>query len=211
MADKQDIKVIIAIPSSDASGMNVLTAQCIGAAIIEAGGLVVDIIVRRSCDIASNRTWLVNKAIEVGATHVLFVDCDMLFPSGVIKQMLSHKKEIVGVEYAARTFPIKGVFEPLEEGGRKKDEIYKAKFTGMGLMLIDLAIFKDPKFGVNEEGEKTQWFSFGRDSQGTLTLGEDAWFSFVARFAGYDTWLDPTIKMFHLGEYGYCLPDDYKL
>lgn len=181
--------------------MNVLTAQCIGAAIIEAGGLVVDIIVRRSCDIVSNRTWLVNKAIEVGGTHILFVDCDMLFPAGVIKQMLSHNKEIVGVEYNGRTFPLKGVFEPLEE--RKENELYKAKFTGMGLMLIDLTIFNDPKFGVDVEGKRSPWFNFGRDSQGALALGEDAWFSFVARDAGYDTWLDPTIKMYHLGEYGY--------
>ncbi len=203
MADKpeKEIKIVIGIPSSDASGMNVLTAQCIGAAIIEAGGLVMDMVVRRSCDIVSNRTWLVNRAIEVGGTHILFVDCDMLFPSGVIKQMLAHEKEIVGVEYNARTFPLKGVFEPLET--RNEKELYKAKFTGMGLMLIDLAIFKDPKFGVDAEGKHTPWFNFGRDSQGSLAMGEDAWFSFMARDAGYDTWLDPTIKMYHLGEYGY--------
>lgn len=207
MANKT-IKVVIAVPSSDASGMNVLTAQCVGAAIIEAKGKVVDFIVRRSCDIVSNRTWLVNKAIEAGGTHILFVDCDMLFPSGAIDRMLAHNKEIVGVEYAARTFPLKGVFEPLEE--RKKDEIYKAKFTGMGLMLIDLSIFKDPKFGVDKSGKRTPWFSFGRDSQGNLAMGEDAWFSFMARDSGYDTWIDPTMLIYHLGEYGYCLPEDYK-
>lgn len=205
--DNKEIKVVIGVPSSDASGMNVLTAQCIGAAIIEAKGKVHDFIVRRSCDIVSNRTWLVNKAIEAGGTHILFVDCDMLFPSGVIEKMLGHEKEIVGVEYVARTFPIKEVFEPLTPEDRKKDELYKAKFTGMGLMLIDLSIFKDPKFGVDEEGKRTPWFSFGRDSQGNLAMGEDAWFSFMARDSGYDTWIDPTIQMFHLGEYGYCLPE----
>lgn len=206
--ESKDIKVVVAVPSSDASGMNVLTAQCISSAIIKAGGLVSDMIVRRSCDIVSNRTWLVNEAIRVGGTHVLFVDCDMLFPPDVIKTMLAHKKEIVGVEYAGRTFPIKSVCEPLTE--RSETELYKAKYTGMGLMLIDLAIFKDPKFGVAEDGKKTAWFSFGRDSQGNLTWGEDAWFSFVAADSGYPTWIDPTIQMYHLGEYGYCLPKDYK-
>lgn len=194
-------KVAIAIPSSDASGMNVLTAQCIGAAIIEAGGLVTECMVRRSCDIVSNRTWLVNAAIKAGATHILFVDCDMLFPSDVIKTMLAHKKEIVSVEYNGRSFPLKGVFEPLTE--RSETELYKAKFTGMGLMLIQLSIFSDPKFGIDEDGKPTPWFNFGRDSQGNLAMGEDAWFSFMARDAGFDTWIDPTIKMYHLGEYGF--------
>ncbi len=198
MANKP--KIVIGVPCSDAMGMNVLTAQCVGASIIEAKGKVVDIVVRRSCDIVSNRTWLVNKAIEIGGTHLLFVDCDMLFPSGIIDALLAHNKEIVGVEYNARTFPLKGVFEPLEE---KKDTLYKAKFAGMGVMLIDLSIFSDPKLGVDAEGKKTPWFSFGRDSQGNLAMGEDAWFSFMARDAGYDTWIDPTQKIYHLGEYGY--------
>ncbi len=202
MASKyKEPKIVIAVPSSDASGMNVLTAQAIGASIIEAGGIVIDYIVRRSCDIVSNRTWLVNAAIKAGGTHILFVDCDMLFPANVIKTMLAHEKEIVGVEYNGRTFPLQGVFKPLTE--RDPEKLYKANYTGMGLMLIDLAIFSDPKFGVDADGKKTPWFSFGRDSQGQLVLGEDAWFSNVARDAGYDTWLDPTIKIYHLGEYGF--------
>ncbi len=208
MTDKQDIKIAICIPSSDASGMNVLTAQCIGAAIIESEGLVKDIIVRRSCDIVSNRTWLVQESIRKGMTHVLFVDCDMLFPSGVVKAMLAHGKEIIGVEYPCRTFPIKETFEPLEE--RSATEIYKGKFAGMGLMLIDLSIFKDPKFGFDADGKQSPWFAMGRDSNGGLAMGEDAWFCFVARDSGHDTWIDPTILMYHLGEFGYSLPKDYK-
>ncbi|MBP9771414.1 MAG: hypothetical protein KBD16_00600 [Candidatus Pacebacteria bacterium] len=205
MEQKQkEIKVAICVPSSDAGGMNVLTAQCIGAAIIESEGLVQDIIVRRSCDIVSNRTWLLQEAIRKGMTHVLFVDCDMLFPSGAIKQMLAHDKEIVAVEYPARTFPLKKTFEPLTE--ESATELYKAKFAGMGLMLIDLSILQDPKFGIDADGKKSPWLSFGRDSNGALAMGEDAWFCFVARDSGYDTWIDPTILMYHLGEYGYCLP-----
>ncbi len=201
METEKDIKVVVAVPSSDASGRNVMTAKAIGSTIIDARDLVVDFIVRRSCDIASNRTWLVNEALEAGGTHILFVDCDMLFPADTIRRLLAHKKEIVGVEYNARKFPLKGVQEPLTE--RSDTEIYKAKFAGTGLMLINLSIFKDPKFGIDDKGNTCQWFSFGRDSQGNLALGEDAWFCFVARDAGYDTWIDPTLKIYHLGEYGY--------
>lgn len=178
-----------------------MTAHSIGAAIIHSKELVTDIIVRRSCDIVSNRTWLVNEAIKSDATHILFVDCDMIFPADTIETLLAHNKEIVGVEYNARKFPLEGVQKPLTE--RSDTELYKALFAGFGVILIDLTIFKDPKFGIDAEGKRSPWFSFGRDSQGNLAMGEDGWFCFVARDAGYDTWIDPTIKIYHLGEYGY--------
>src|SRR3990167_9476809 len=158
MANKskqKEIKVVIGVPVSDSNAMNALTAQAIGASIISAEGLVIDFILRQSCDIVSNRTFLVNAAIKAGATHIFFVDCDMLFPHDIIKTLLAHKKEIVGVEYNARTFPLKGVQEPLTV--RSATELYKAKYAGMGVMLIDLAIFKDPNFGVDENGKHTAW------------------------------------------------------
>ena len=73
-------KVVIGVPVSDTDAMRALTAQAIGGCIIGAKGLVIDMILRRSCDIVSNRTWLVNEAIKNGGTHILFVDSDMIFP-----------------------------------------------------------------------------------------------------------------------------------
>ncbi len=192
-------KVIVCVPCSDADAMRALTAQAIGGCIIGANGMVLDMVLRRSCDIVSNRTWLVNNAINAGATHILFIDSDMIFPYDIIPKLLAHKKEIVGCEYNKREFPLKKVSEPLTE--ESKTELYKAKHNGLGVTLIDLSIFKDPKFGIGVDGKRSPWFSFGRDSQGNLVLGEDAWFSNVARDAGYDTWIDPTIKVGHIGEY----------
>jgi hypothetical protein len=201
MADKTKNKIIIGVPCSDAEAMRALTAQALCGAIIGAEGLVIDMVLRRSCDIVSNRTWLVNQALKAGATHLLFVDCDMMFPYDVIPKLLAHDKEIIGAEYNKREFPLTKVSKPLTE--ESATELYKAKHNGLGLTLIKLSIFKDPKFGVSEDGKRTAWFSFGRDSEGALVMGEDAWFSNVARDAGYDTWIDPTIKVFHIGEYGF--------
>ncbi len=196
-----ETKVVIGMPVSDSGGVFALTTQAVCAAVIEAKGLVIDMKLRQSCDIVSNRTALVNGAIESGATHILFVDYDMLFPPDIITKLLAHKKAIVGVEYHRRKFPLEGTSEPLVE--RDEKGLYKAKYAGMGLMLIDLAIFKDPKFGVDDKGKRTPWFNFGRDSQGALAMGEDAWFCFMARDSGYDTWVDPTIKIGHIGNYIY--------
>lgn len=198
---KKNTKVIICVPCSDSAAMKARTAHSIGISVIGATGLVTDFLLRMSCDIVSSRTWLINEAIKRGATHVLFVDTDMVFPEDTIPRLLAHGKRIVGVEYNKREFPLKGVFEPLIE--RSENELYKAKYTGMGVMLIDLSIFADPKFGLREDGRKNAWFNFGRDSQGALVMGEDVWFSNVARDAGYDTWIDPTLKVAHEGAYLY--------
>lgn len=194
---KENIKVIIGVPVADNDAMRALTAQAIGGSIIgahQAGIEVIDMVLRRSCDIVSNRTWLVRYALESGATHLLFVDADMLFPSDVIPKMLAHKKEIVGVKYKKRQFPVEWLLKPLEGEAESETEAFKVSHVGTGLMLIDLKVF------ATMPGP---WFNFGRDSQGALAMGEDVWFCNSARDAGFDTWVDPTINTGHIGEYIY--------
>ena len=188
---KNKIKVVIGVPCNDRV-MFPQTAHSIGGAIIGSEGLVTDFILRLGCDIVSGRTGLVREALAKGATHLLFVDTDMVFPKDVIKTMLAHDKDIVGVEYNRRRFPIEGTSEPLTE---KSDTLYQAKHCGTGLMLIKLSIFDKPWKGA--------WFNFGRDSEGMLKIGEDAWFCYSARDMGFETWIDPTISVKHIGEYAY--------
>lgn len=198
---KKNTKVIIAVPTADAGYMKVMTAHAIGCTIIENADIISDYLVRVSCDIVSSRTWLVNEAIKNGGTHILFVDSDMHFMMSALGRLLSHNKEIVAAEYNKRQFPLTPVYKPMSE--RSETELYEAEYAGMGLMLIDLSIFKDPNFGIGSDGKRNAWFSFGRGSQGELVMGEDQWFSNVARDAGYKTYLDPTIKVRHLGEYAF--------
>ena len=169
------------------------TAHAIGCLILENKDIIQDFLIYKGCDIVSARTWLVRQALEKGATHLLFLDSDMLFPSFALKQLLAHRKDIVSVEYNKRKFPLEKVTKPLTE---ESTELYPGRVLGTGFMLIDLSIFRNP-----EKPMKEPWFSFGRDSQGALVLGEDAWFVNTARDAGYESWIDPTIKVFHIGEY----------
>lgn len=199
--NKQKPKVIIAVPCSDSLAMKTLTAHAIGCTILGAKDIVSDFLIRVSCDIVSSRTWLVNEAIKNGGTHILFVDSDMHFMMSTLHKLLAHNKEIVACEYNKRQFPLTPTFKPMAE--KSETDLYEANYAGMGCMLINLDIFKDPKFGIGHDGKKNAWFNFGRDSQGNLAMGEDAWFSNVARDAGYKTWIDPTIKVGHIGEYIY--------
>ena len=193
-------KVIIAVPCSDSMSMKAMTAHAIGCTIIGAKDLVTDFILRISCDIVSSRTWLVNEAIKNGGTHILFIDSDMHFNMSTLHSLLAHKKEIVATEYNKRQFPLEGTFRPMTE--RSETELYEANYAGMGCMLIDLSIF-EKEWVDSETGKKLPWFNFGRDSQGNLAMGEDAFFSNAAREMGIKTYIDPKIKVKHQGDYMY--------
>ena len=186
-------KIIIGMGCQDI--IHTSTAHAIGCAII-GNPNIVDFLVYKGCDIVSARTWLVRQALKAEATHLLFVDSDIMFPPDAIDRLLAHNKDIVGVEYNKRKFPLEKVSKPLTE--ESATELYQGKVLGTGLMLINLDIFRKKNHPMKEP-----WFNFGRDSQGQLVLGEDAWFVYTARDAGYESWIDPTIKVGHLGEYMY--------
>lgn len=199
---KREPKIIIGVPCMDT--MKSTTAHCIGRAII-GDPAIVDFLMMQSCEIASARTWLVNEAIKRGGTHLLFVDSDMEFPQEAIQQLLAHGKDIVGVNYNKRKFPLESTVTQLQESEASDTELHRVRIAGTGLMLIDLKVFTDGKLGAPTEKDPkgSAWFSFGRDSQGNIVLGEDAWFCLVAQDAGYGVWVDPTIKVHHLGTFGY--------
>lgn len=209
--ENNEIKVVIGMPSKDI--VSARAAHSLGCEIIAAEGKVINFFLRQSCEIASARTFLVNAAITAGGTHLLFWDSDIVPVNkdgeenfSVIDKLLAHKKQIVGVQYNMRKFPLEPVYSSHHKEWQDKvseTELFEAEFAATGLMLIDLAIFKDPKFGLDEQGRRSSWFSFGRDSEGNLAMGEDAWFCNVARDAGYKTYIDPTIKVLHAGEYLY--------
>lgn len=186
-------KVIVGMPCTEM--MKSKTAHAIGCLLLE-DPTIVDFLMIQSCDLSSSRMWLTREAKEKGATHLLFVDSDMLFPPDTLRRLLAHDKDIIGVDYHKRKFPLETV-TAYKDGIEKSDtEPFKVKVAGTGVMLVRLSIFDDPKMDPN-------WFSFGRNAKGENTLGEDGWFCFTAQDAGYDVWIDPTIKVLHLGEYGY--------
>lgn len=198
------------MPSTDI--VRARTAHAIGCAIMASKGLVVDFLLKQSCELASARTWLVQQAIKNGGTHLLFWDSDIVPVNtkvgedfNIIEKLLSHNKPIVGVQYNKRTFPLEPVYKSHHKEWQDKvseTELFEAQFAATGLLLIDLSIF-EKEWVDPQTGRKTPWFSFGRDSQGALTLGEDAWFCNSARDNGFSTFIDPTIKVLHCGEYLY--------
>lgn len=193
MANKQKPKIILAMACQDI--IRAKTAHAIACATIGDSNII-DFLMMQSCDISSARTWLVKQAIEKGATHLFFVDSDMTFPHDTIQRLLARDKDIIGVEYHKRVFPLVTVTAYLADEKKSETEPFKVGVAGTGVMLIKLALFDDPKLDKN-------WFSFGRNAAGEHVIGEDGWFCNTARAAGYDVWVDPSIKVGHLGEYAF--------
>ena len=187
-------RIVIGLPATEM--MKSKTAHAIGAMMLHSADKIIDFLLIQSCDIASSRTWLAKQAVEKGATHLLFVDSDMLFPSDALEQLLAHDKDIIGVEYHKRKFPLETVTAYMPDVEKSETEPFKVGIAGTGLMLIKTDVFKNPKLDPN-------WFSFGRNAKGENVIGEDGWFSNSVRSIGYDVWVDPVVKVLHLGEYGY--------
>lgn len=166
------------------------TMHSIACNIIASKGVVSDVLMRQGGDIVSARTWCVKEAIKKGATHLLFVDSDMQFSPEALNTLLKHDKDIVGVRYNKRKFPLEPTHKPLTEESDTK--LFKAESLGTGLMLIKLSII---------EKMTEPLFLFGRDKEGQVVIGEDVWFCRTAQDCGFEVWCDPTLKVGHLGDY----------
>ena len=191
MKTEKKPKVVIGMAIAESGAMKARTAHSVACAILRSEGVISDFIMKISCDVVANRTQLVKEAILAGGTHLLFVDSDMQFPSDAVTKLLKADKDIVGVEYNKRIMPPTPIFNY----ENKQATLYQTNVVGTGLMLIKLSIFEKMKDEV--------WFTFGRNKNGDTVVGEDVWFCNTARDAGFEVWCDPTIKVYHLGEYGF--------
>lgn len=156
------------------------------------------------------RNWLCNQAIKNQATHVLFVDPDMKFPSTCANQLLQLDKPVVGVWAHRKTIPLVPAVVVQEEDRRRgaEDSERPAEpfnrlggnpiLVGTGIMLIDLLKIKGlswPWFKAEE-----QWTPIG---ERVSCAGEDLFFCQKVLEAGYEVWCDPTIPVKHIGDFDY--------
>lgn len=173
-------------------------------------GVVVDLSNPIGSDLVSVRTLGAREAIERGATHILWVDSDMIMPDDSALRLLSHNLPIVAVNYVMKRkemLPVTSIDgERISSVGRSGIE--KIDGTGMGLMMTNVEIYhkmKFPWFGH-------RWFP----NEGTSCIGvpknmeewpasfEDAYFCDRARQSGIDIYVDHDLSL-QTGHYGGCV------
>lgn len=160
--------------------------------------------------IFDQRNSLVRTAVEEKCDYILFIDADMRFPKTTLERLLSHNKDIIGVNATTRMMPPKptarniqinedGSVDWLEVFSNKEKGIGKVDAIGCGVMLIKTSCLKDiPQ----------PYFYFEQLLKGKL-LGEDIYFCIKAKDAGIDTWVDHDLSMEigHVGSYTYGWDD----
>jgi predicted O-methyltransferase YrrM len=128
-----------------------------------------------------------------GASHIMFIDSDMMFPKTALKQLLTRDKDIIGANYIQRvrqdqwSAQIRGesVISTEQNGVQEVDSI------GMGVCLIKTEVFKTiPQPWFNTPFENNQY------------MGEDNFFCRLAQEHGYKIYVDHDLsqQVRHIGE-----------
>jgi len=136
-----------------------------------------------------------NAVLHARASHIMFIDSDMMFPKNTVEKLLSRNKDIIGANYVQRveqekwTAMIKG--EDINSIG--KTGIQEVDSIGMGLTLIKTDVFKILP---------APWFNMEWEKDGGYYLGEDISFCRLAIKYGYKVWVDHdlTQEVHHVGK-----------
>lgn len=175
----------------------------------------VEIMMTNCCGsrISSNRNNLAMLAKRKGATHIMFIDTDMIFPSDGLQRLLSHQKDIVCATTCKRGDedgnPI-GSAIPQEGNNTGKAQVkaglIEMSLVGSCFMLIKMDVFE--KIGMAGHldrflGKKSipPYYEPPNYDAGDA-FGEDITFCKLAREAGYRIWVDYqlSIELGHLGD-----------
>lgn len=152
------------------------------------------LIIKQSPYVHDNREQIVRDFLETPCTHLFFVDSDMLFKPEVLDELLKADKEIIGAQYNKRVGKEGVHVAPTRydmPGMSTPDRPFVNQVVATGCMLIKRSAF---------EKIPAPWFSMGTE---TNWLGEDVYFCRKAKENGVETWIDPRLKVLHLGEYAY--------
>jgi hypothetical protein len=142
------------------------------------------------------------EALDVGASHLMFIDSDMVFPEDGILTLASRNKRIIGANYNLRKLPLRSTVKISDREGNlievPGEQIPKQPFkcyaVATGFMLVQVSVFKElPK----------PWFYYEYSEGKDATTGEDVGFCKKVREKGIDIWCDPTIEVKHIGDYAY--------
>ncbi len=203
------MQVTIGIPSADGLWKDVMGVSLARSLV----GFPCDLHLspQRGCYIDENRDACVHDALSVKSDLLFFVDTDMVFPPGAMGQLMQNAKgkDIIGGLYYEKRLPLVATVK-MPEGDQfasgvidRPKEPFRCAAVGTGFMVIDLKRLVEcmtpPFFAFTEDARQvTRAWAAGP--------GEDTAFCLRARKAGLSVWCDPTIPLYHSGEFLYGQP-----
>ncbi len=108
----------------------------------------IEIISAKGFMVPEQRSKCVAEAWQMNATHVLWVDSDIVFPEDALLRLLLHNKPVVAVNYPRKSIPPvpTAYVDNAEETGplytrAESSGLVEVKHCGFGLMLCEVAVF----------------------------------------------------------------------
>lgn len=183
------MKLAICVPARDTVHAGFAKALANLAVQLQKDNIDYDILINLGSVIPQQRNTLVLEARQIKATHILWLDSDMHFPSTAVNQLLKHNVSIVAATYSTRVKPLRSVAfvdkTDLNLRLKAKTGLHKVFGVGMGCMLVDIQVY-------NYIQPPWHQYLFNKDTQDLS--GEDIWFCQCANDAGYEIYVDADLS-----------------
>lgn len=141
------------------------------------------------------RNDIVEKAQQIGCTHLLMCDTDQIYPVDTVTKLLKHRLPVVGAKVNRRYPPFDPIMLRIEGDGYNPIEDYEpgslveVDATGGGCVLFDMKVFKDLEY---------PYFKFQKHPDNGMVIGEDIGLCQELKAAGYEIYVDTSIEIGHL-------------
>jgi hypothetical protein len=146
------------------------------------------------------RQVLAKSAIELGVTHMLWIDSDMEFPSDMLLRFLKRDEPIIGINAMNRRKPFRNTALTALDAPLVTNEhssgLEKVWRMGFGVVWMSVEVF---------ERMELPWFEFVWVPEVSVFMGEDYSFFEKAKALGYELYVDHDISkgVYHLGTFAY--------
>jgi hypothetical protein len=187
-------------------------------------GIQIQIANVSGCSVVSRvRNIIVGQFLESDAEHLFMVDSDIAFNADDVIRLLAWnqtKPVVAGIGVARKKEKVFfSMLDQDEENNIQMDKmgLVKAKRVGTGFIMIQRKVFEvlredHPEWMYHDQNTDKDLYSFF-DFKSTPDgyIGEDYVFCDRAREHGFTVWIDPTIKLGHMGvhEYEGSFGEDY--
>lgn len=159
-------------------------------------------------NIGENRDKMADKAIEIGATHVLFIDDDMGFMPECLNIALARQMPIVLANYRRKCPPGRFTARNADNTSDIKTTVDSTSLTecyfgGFGFCLIEIDVFKQVK--------KPRFLAYYDEKTNSYTTEDRPFFDKVHE-AGIPVFCDQEIskRVWHNGNFAYTFDQELK-
>jgi len=198
------MKIAICVPARDTVHAGFARSLANLTASLARSNIDYELLINLGSVIAQQRNTLVEQALTVKSSHILWLDSDMHVPTNTVDRLLSHNKDIVAATYSTRVKPQKSVAfvdqYNLDQRLKYTTGIHSVFAVGMGCMLVNIEVYKTLS---------KPWFHYHWNEDTEDLSGEDIYFCKQAHDNGYEIFIDSDLsqEVAHFGSKAYLIQE----